>query len=247
MKLYMVKLHLPHNEKAWIQVYAVSSSRARSHLSPLLCDIARWDGYDETSSTTFSRSWNTTTALFPSPPTHPSLSAPTSSREDTAMTTGFGVGVWTSGKYKLTVRYEEYADNPRQMYDHLGHMVCWSRDYRLGDDQPTGDRQEWALNFASELEPTFDHTNDYWYVRSLDDCLQRACNIINAKTYIMPLYLRGQADGMFAGGLGVTLDDLTDGGCGFIYVTKDGVRSEWKVKRITPRIEIWSTPTSTPR
>jgi hypothetical protein len=47
MKLYMVKLHLPHNEKAWIQVYAVSSSRARSHLSPLLCDILKELEHDD--------------------------------------------------------------------------------------------------------------------------------------------------------------------------------------------------------
>lgn len=34
--------------------------------------------------------------------------------------------------YRLRIEQDEIDDNPRD-WDNLGHMVCWHRDYNLGD------------------------------------------------------------------------------------------------------------------
>jgi hypothetical protein len=39
-------------------------------------------------------------------------------------------------------------DNPREMFDHVGTMVCWHRRYKLGDQQPDSDPQDYLLQLA---------------------------------------------------------------------------------------------------
>lgn len=47
------------------------------------------------------------------------------------------------------VEQEEYLENPREEWDHAGHMICWHRRYDLGDKKLTRefptpeDFQEW--------------------------------------------------------------------------------------------------------
>lgn len=36
-------------------------------------------------------------------------------------------------QYKLTVEYDDDPINPRKDYDNFGHMICWHREYNLGD------------------------------------------------------------------------------------------------------------------
>lgn len=36
-------------------------------------------------------------------------------------------------QYKLTIEYDDDPINPRKDYDNFGHMICWHREYNLGD------------------------------------------------------------------------------------------------------------------
>ncbi len=34
--------------------------------------------------------------------------------------------------YRLKIENDDWADSPRE-WDNLGHMICWHRNYNLGD------------------------------------------------------------------------------------------------------------------
>ena len=38
--------------------------------------------------------------------------------------------------FKIRIETDELAENPRELFDHLGIMLCWHRTYILGDKQP---------------------------------------------------------------------------------------------------------------
>lgn len=35
--------------------------------------------------------------------------------------------------YIISIEQEDYVENPREWYDHIGKMICWHRRYNLGD------------------------------------------------------------------------------------------------------------------
>lgn len=56
-------------------------------------------------------------------------------------------------KYKhCTIRIEtdDNPESPRD-WDNLGEMVCWHRHYKLGDDQPAEDPQEWYAAHRDDI------------------------------------------------------------------------------------------------
>lgn len=54
------------------------------------------------------------------------------------------------------------ATDPREDYDHFGTMVCWHRNYNLGDDQPGDSPTEWRLNMAASFSPDLEDQINYW-------------------------------------------------------------------------------------
>jgi hypothetical protein len=105
---------------------------------------------------------------------------------------------------------DEDAPNPRKEFDHLGTMVCFHRRYNLGDEHEFLDPDEFA-EFLKEEKPI---------------CL--------------PLYLFDHS--------GITMSAKSErfracdpqgwdwGTVGYIYVTKENVRKEYGVKRVTRKI-----------
>ncbi len=49
----------------------------------------------------------------------------------------------------IRVEQDDHPSDPRD-WDNLGEMVCWHREYKLGDDQPAEDPQEWFANHERE-------------------------------------------------------------------------------------------------
>lgn len=39
-------------------------------------------------------------------------------------------------EYFLTVEQDDYAENPRDMYDNISTIYCWHKHYIIGDDKP---------------------------------------------------------------------------------------------------------------
>ena len=83
--------------------------------------------------------------------------------------------------YKIKVERDDYSLNPRKDYSNLAHMMCWHRDYILGDENPFKSpdefideliRQEYPeksiINFVknkktnNDLELKYDRKEQMW-------------------------------------------------------------------------------------
>ncbi len=108
----------------------------------------------------------------------------------------------------LTVRilYDEDGPNPRKEFDQAAHMVCFHSRYNLGDDH--------GLNIQE--------------ARDLADKVRKEGGIE------LPLYLYDHS--------GITMStsrfscSWDSGQVGFIYMTKDDIRKNWGVKRVTKKL-----------
>ncbi|TCK01332.1 UNVERIFIED_ORG: hypothetical protein BDK47_11623 [Anoxybacillus amylolyticus] len=78
--------------------------------------------------------------------------------------------------YRVEVRYDEFAQNPRTYEEPLGHLVCWHRRYCLGDehsfDTPRDFLEHLALELATEedIEPFVQRKFEegVWYDKETD-------------------------------------------------------------------------------
>ena len=105
---------------------------------------------------------------------------------------------------------DEDPPNPRKEFDHLGTMVCFHRRYNLGDRHEFRDPDEFT------------------------DFLK------NEKPICLPLYLYDHS--------GITISTRNErfracdpqgwdwGMLGYIYVTKEDVRKEYNVKRVSRKV-----------
>lgn len=113
----------------------------------------------------------------------------------------------TVGNYRIRTFYDESPESPRN-WDNLGTMVCFHRNYDLGDkhDYTFNDYDSW-----DEMEK---------------DIIKRE-NV----GVILPLYLYDHS--------GVTMNTTgfecrwDSGQVGFIFISKEKIREEYKIKRIT--------------
>jgi len=112
--------------------------------------------------------------------------------------------------HTINICPDEDAPNPREKFDHLGAMVCFHRRYNLGDRHEFRDPNEFAAFLKDE------------------------------KPIRLPLYLYDHS--------GITMSTNSErfracdpqgwdwGMLGYIYVTKEAVRKEYGVKRVTRKI-----------
>lgn len=116
-----------------------------------------------------------------------------------------------SGNKTVQIFQDEYPSNPREDWDNLGTMVCFHGRYELGDKKHgfrQGDYNSWAeLKRAMEKEG---------YVA------------------ILPIYLYDHS------GLSLSTSPFScrwdSGQVGFIGVTKEKIRKDFQVKRVTKEI-----------
>jgi hypothetical protein len=114
------------------------------------------------------------------------------------------------GNYIIDVHQDENPDNPRS-WDNLGKMICFHKRYDLGDKHD------------------YDHRNyDSWGEQRKD--IEKTENVC----VILPLYLYDHS--------GITMKtspfscSWDSGQVGWIFVSKEDVRKEYNVKRITKDI-----------
>jgi len=114
----------------------------------------------------------------------------------------------SSGARTLKIYVDEVPENPRRWHN-LGTMVCWNDRYALGDKHG------------------FETPEDFLREVNSKDAL------------ILPLYFFDHSDvAMNTTGFAFCDPERWDWGqVGFIYVTKERVRAEWGVKKITPDIK----------
>jgi hypothetical protein len=110
----------------------------------------------------------------------------------------------------LNIFIEEDAFNPRED-DNLGTMICSHKRYNLGDEKQS-------------KEFDFDEHNNW-------DEVEKALIKEHKTAIILPLYLYDHS--------GITMKTTPfscrwdSGQVGFVYISKDKVRKEYNVKRIT--------------
>jgi hypothetical protein len=119
---------------------------------------------------------------------------------------------------RIRLRQESDAESPRE-WCNISTMVCWHRRYKLGDEQPKADPQEWRLWLASNLVGGFNT-----YVENVPEKHVQAA-LDKHICVIMPLYLYDHS--------GITMSTSRfscpwdSGQVGWIYCTWEKARQEY--------------------
>jgi len=122
------------------------------------------------------------------------------------------------GQYQVSVFYDEEPLNPRVDYDNFGTMVCEHRDYNLSDENH---------DFNSLV-------NVDCYYNSFSEQVDSL--IKNDKVLLaLPLYLYDHS-GIMMNTTGFSCN-WDSGQVGIIYITKEKVKKEFKVKRISKQLK----------
>ena len=128
----------------------------------------------------------------------------------------------TNGKeYLLTVERDDYASDPRDD-DNLCTMVCWHRNYKLGDKHPYDGIDEFFERLCYEV---LHKDNDEIYGLSWQDMFKmlQESNLI----LIKPINMYDHSGITVSTSNGYPYNDRWDAGCvGFIYVTKKKIFDE---------------------
>lgn len=153
--------------------------------------------------------------------------------------------------HKIKVYQDEDAENPRSEWDNFGHMVCWHGRYVLGDEQPRCSPNEFLLDLAIENDPGLERKLEYWengngwaqLSKGFPDFDGQATKAsaervdalvrdsLGRHIVSLPLYLYDHGDITMSTG---SFNDPWDSGqVGFIYVTKEEIKKEYGVKRVT--------------
>jgi len=121
--------------------------------------------------------------------------------------------------YEIKISQDECAENPREAWDNLGVMVCFHNRYNLGD-------QNHGLN-----KDGFNSWNE------LEDYIKKEYD----PAVILPMYMYDHGIqrvkvGSFQGLLPQGHAEFDSGMIGFIYVSKEKVRKEYSVKKISKKL-----------
>lgn len=130
-------------------------------------------------------------------------------------------------KVILKIEYDEGYESPRE-WDNLGTMVCWHRNYNLGDEHNYDSPREFLEGLAEEftnldMEKLWDKTD------------KQLMEIIQKYAIILPLYtFEHGAITMNTTGYSCRWDS---GQVGWIYVERRRIREEYSVKRIGKQLK----------
>lgn len=121
-------------------------------------------------------------------------------------------------EYTLTIEQDEFAEDPRK-WDNLCTMVCWHRNYNLGDKHNFNDAWDFLQDLCEELLGIdCEDINEKEMLQKLRD---------SGKILIKPINLYDHSGITVSTSNGYPYNDRWDSGCvGFIYVTKETIFKE---------------------
>jgi hypothetical protein len=149
--------------------------------------------------------------------------------------------------YIINIDQDEIAENPRK-WDNLGTMICFHNRYSLGDKHSYYNSDAFIRELAIELDESLELKLDYWesgngwkYINKQENSFKLCESIVNKlihksinKHYIiLPLYLYDHS--------GITISTgpfscpWDSGQVGYIYVSIEKVKNEYKWKIITKK------------
>lgn len=116
--------------------------------------------------------------------------------------------------YDIQEDIQEILDNPRE-YDNLGSMVCYHRRYNLGDKNPY---------LPGHYKP---NPRDFSGWKQMQEYLEKVHDL----AVCLPIYIYSK------GGVALSTEPFScpwdSGQVGFIFVSKEKLRKEYRVKRVT--------------
>ena len=117
-------------------------------------------------------------------------------------------------KYTLRVEQDDTAESPRY-WDNVAKMICWHRDYRLGDKHNYDDSYEFLIGLAKEIGIFND---DMWDMEQ-EELEQKILE--TDLVVIVPLNLYDHSGISISTSNGYPYNDRWDAGCvGYAYITK---------------------------
>jgi hypothetical protein len=137
------------------------------------------------------------------------------------------------GNYYYKVMTDTDPSNPREDFDGLGTMICFHRNYLLGDQKEAkqySDREDFIFSLSG-----IDTYSDY-YIRKTDKMSDSAVYQMHMdearkRNLILPLYLYDH------GGISISCSSFNDpwdsGQVGWIYVSHEKIRKEYSWKNLT--------------
>jgi len=163
--------------------------------------------------------------------------------------------VFENDKVRITVEQDEDCDSPRDMYDNFGHMICFHRNYVLGDKHEFENPRQFLENLAyaqvmkSEFmkEKIVSKTTKWYRDNSvpeedweemLDDAFIESnfgelddsdlMEVILIDHVILPLYLYDHSGISMSTG---SFNDRWDSGqVGWTYATMEEIKNNWMLK-----------------
>jgi hypothetical protein len=150
-------------------------------------------------------------------PVKAGLSGITAQTKGETMHENYTVETFTEGELSVRIEQDPEPMNPRKEFDQFGHMLCWHRNYNLGDQNELSVEQGKALAEYVEKDggivlPLFlmDHSE---ISMSTNSRVFRACDSAG--------WDWGQV--------------------GFIYATKEDIIKNWGIERITAKLRKFAT------
>lgn len=123
---------------------------------------------------------------------------------------------------KVTIVEDSDPESPRE-WDNVGTMVCWHRNYTLGDEQPSEDPSQYLSGLvADEMDDT-----DLDYDEDEELYVERAQALLQEKYVILPLFLYDHSGISMSTSTGYPYNDPWDAGqVGYIYASKAKLKEE---------------------
>jgi len=127
------------------------------------------------------------------------------------------------GDYTIKIDHDDMSESPRE-WDNLGTMVCWHRNYNLGDKHDF----ESPIAMVHELSGLYeDECSEYLTEEQIDRCWK----VVHKKYVVLPLYLYDHS--------GITMNTSgfscgwDSGRVGYIYMSHEDIRKEYNIQRVS--------------
>ncbi len=141
--------------------------------------------------------------------------------------------IHTEKRGDLTIKIlpdESESCNPRDN-DNLGTMVCWHREYKLGDKHSYKNPDDFFESLAREYVGA--ERVEYWYQKyDAKEFFAKIYAVVEENVIFLPLYLMDHS------GISISTGSFNDpwdsGRVGYIYITKEKIREEYSCTRIGP-------------
>jgi len=134
--------------------------------------------------------------------------------------------------FNINIHPDNDGQNPRTDWDcNLGTMICWRRNYNLGDKHDFNGPNEFIYDLAVEIGCNEDVADEYYTEYPEAEFINKYLDKIDKKCIILPLYLYDHS--------GITINThgfscpWDSGQIGWIYVTYKKIRREYGWKLIT--------------